>query len=601
MQSATSQGSNLIADVRVEREGDVTWVTLLGVDNPVFTAYQQSNPERVIVELSSVAPGRIAAPISVHDGLVERVSLLPFDSGSGDSMTRVEVSLTMPAKYDVMPGDEGLVIRVEALSGLTSSEPLEQEWLEAQGEADPWALDSEASLAEAETGWDAPAASRLTSIEALELDDGSLIRLRADGTVQSSVSFTLEDPDRLVIDLPDLESELVESNIELNAAHAARIRIGQHTEMVRVVIDAGDASDAFQGRRIVPAPDGLLIALGSGDELEEAVTAALAGAPAPVWEEPEALSDEWQAEEEVADLEAEADSFELLPAPEAEAAEAPLEAAEVADEDAGALPGGRATVYGVEHAVTGDVDRIVVLADRPVDYLVYEPDPETVILSLGGVSLAADAAVRINPEPGGPVSLVTAFEQPDVENGETRVVVKRAAGLKPQVSRRGPMLIMEFARGDVAALPPVLKMPATEIGTRDPYNPGAATAADLTPVPAMLAPAPSALAGPVTSVQAVPASLEPPASIDILREGGLMDGKEYTGRRISLDFKNVEVADVLRLIAEVSDLNVIAGDEVQGRVTIRLVDVPWDQALDVILLTKGLAFMRVGNVLRIAP
>ena len=62
----------------------------------------------------------------------------------------------------------------------------------------------------------------------------------------------------------------------------------------------------------------------------------------------------------------------------------------------------------------------------------------------------------------------------------------------------------------------------------------------------------------------------------------------------------VEIADVLRLIAEVSDLNVIAGDEVKGKVTIRLVDVPWDQALDVILLTKGLGFVRVGNVLRIA-
>jgi type IV pilus assembly protein PilQ len=58
---------------------------------------------------------------------------------------------------------------------------------------------------------------------------------------------------------------------------------------------------------------------------------------------------------------------------------------------------------------------------------------------------------------------------------------------------------------------------------------------------------------------------------------------------------------VLRLIADVSDLNIIAGDEVDGKVTIRLVDVPWDQALDVILLTKGLGFVRVGNVLRIAP
>ena len=90
-------------------------------------------------------------------------------------------------------------------------------------------------------------------------------------------------------------------------------------------------------------------------------------------------------------------------------------------------------------------------------------------------------------------------------------------------------------------------------------------------------------------------------AIGMLEEGGLLDQKDYTGRRISLDFKDVEIADVLRLIADVSDLNIIAGDEVEGEVTIRLVDVPWDQALDVILLTKGLGFVRVGNVLRIAP
>jgi type IV pilus assembly protein PilQ len=80
-----------------------------------------------------------------------------------------------------------------------------------------------------------------------------------------------------------------------------------------------------------------------------------------------------------------------------------------------------------------------------------------------------------------------------------------------------------------------------------------------------------------------------------------VNGKKYSGRHISLDFKDVDIDDVLRLIAEVSNLNIIAGDEVKGKVTIRLVDVPWDQALDVILLTKGLGFVRVGNVLRIAP
>ncbi|MFP6656456.1 MAG: type IV pilus secretin PilQ, partial [Myxococcota bacterium] len=119
-------------------------------------------------------------------------------------------------------------------------------------------------------------------------------------------------------------------------------------------------------------------------------------------------------------------------------------------------------------------------------------------------------------------------------------------------------------------------------------------------IPAALAAAGTVWDAPV-DVVAVPAAVEVPAAIEVLEEGGLIDGKEYRGRRVSLDFKDVEIADVLRLIAEVSDLNIISGDEVDGNVTIRLVEVPWDQALDVILMTKGLGFVRVGNVLRIAP
>jgi type IV pilus assembly protein PilQ len=123
--------------------------------------------------------------------------------------------------------------------------------------------------------------------------------------------------------------------------------------------------------------------------------------------------------------------------------------------------------------------------------------------------------------------------------------------------------------------------------------------------PAKAAPAAAkavAAAKPVPAKSAPPAASDPSVDgIDVLEEGGLLDGKEYVGRRISLDFKDVDIRDVLRLIADVSDLNIIAGDEVTGNVTIRLVDVPWDQALDVILLTKGLGFVRVGNVLRIAP
>jgi type IV pilus assembly protein PilQ len=78
-------------------------------------------------------------------------------------------------------------------------------------------------------------------------------------------------------------------------------------------------------------------------------------------------------------------------------------------------------------------------------------------------------------------------------------------------------------------------------------------------------------------------------------------GKDYTGRKISLDFHDSDVRNILKLIAEGSGLNIVAGDEVKGRVTIRVVEVPWDQALDVVLQSQSLGRVRVGNVIRIAP
>lgn len=78
------------------------------------------------------------------------------------------------------------------------------------------------------------------------------------------------------------------------------------------------------------------------------------------------------------------------------------------------------------------------------------------------------------------------------------------------------------------------------------------------------------------------------------------DKPAYTGKRISLDFKDADVQNVLRVIAEVSGLNIVATDDVTGRVTLHLVDVPWDQALDVVLSSNRLKMVREGNVVRVS-
>jgi type IV pilus assembly protein PilQ len=75
----------------------------------------------------------------------------------------------------------------------------------------------------------------------------------------------------------------------------------------------------------------------------------------------------------------------------------------------------------------------------------------------------------------------------------------------------------------------------------------------------------------------------------------------YTGEKLSLNFQNVEVRAVLNVIADFTDLNIITSDTVGGNITLRLKDVPWDQALDIILQTRGLDSRRSGNVVWIAP
>lgn len=75
----------------------------------------------------------------------------------------------------------------------------------------------------------------------------------------------------------------------------------------------------------------------------------------------------------------------------------------------------------------------------------------------------------------------------------------------------------------------------------------------------------------------------------------------YKGEKLSLNFQNIEVRSVLQVIADFTGFNIITGDNVSGNITLRLKDVPWDQALDIIMQTRGLGMRKNGNVIWIAP
>ena len=125
--------------------------------------------------------------------------------------------------------------------------------------------------------------------------------------------------------------------------------------------------------------------------------------------------------------------------------------------------------------------------------------------------------------------------------------------------------------------------------------PGAAAA----PAPVAPPAAPPPIAAPLRKPPA-PAPVAPPV---VTADGdaiGTSTKKLYFGQPISLDLKDADVHNVLRLLADVSGLNIVATDDVKGTITLRLNDIPWDQALDIVLQTQNLESVQEGNVVRIS-
>ncbi len=662
-----------IGDIWVSREGDDSVIRLAGLADPIYSVSTFDDQRLIVIDMvgvsgaSSMNPvGAVADPakqIAAYDGVVDLVTMSTFYDDDGVPLTRVEVALAGPSRSEVVPTSDGLEIWViPGLMDMNSEgddipmesaaafEPMNGE---GRGLSDPWAAADDAVAARTAAP---PAATQLTGVSATVTESGVLVQLSADGGVVSIESFTLEDPARLVIDLPGLSVSGVPAKLRVDSEHVVAVRTGAHDTKVRVVLDGGPEANGFQVRQTMPGVTGLWLAIGEGEELAQALNDSLAEAEL-AWlaSATPSMSDSALAELEIE----EAASAAIENAPMV-SEELDFEVAERLPEAVEVIPTSEdlAQVYGLHYERSNGVDRTAILTDEAVMYTTSVPDATTFVVLIPGATISQQASDRIFPRAGGPVSLIHAFQQPDVETPEVRVVFTRAPNQQPVLIRRGSMLFVDFEdRGVAAAAPPAFPNAGGEAvmaETFAPLRPLASTpsadlavvepgAGDIPTVPAalpqdmdtmgdmpmhtsaeagvqgvgievvaglpsfesdqVLGAGPAALGSEddVWAAPRPPAAVEVPAAIEVLEEGGLIDGKEYRGRRVSLDFKEVEIADVLRLIAEVSDLNIIAGDEVDGKVTIRLVDTPWDQALDVILMTKGLGFVRVGNVLRIAP
>ena len=228
-------------------------------------------------------------------------------------------------------------------------------------------------------------------------------------------------------------------------------------------------------------------------------------------------------------------------------------------------------------------DRVIVELDADAKFThATTPGGQTVI-ELQGVRLPDSLERKLDVTAfGGPVSAISTYRRRS-DNSRVVIEIEPKAGSVGVVAREGHSLVVTFpldprdstATG-VGADGGVARRTRTVAREEDPR-----------------APQPGSAQPTETTIDGEEAAGFLPTT--------LAQQRRFAGRRIDLDLKDADIHNVLRFIADVGRVNVITSDDVKGTVTIRIKNVPWDQALETVLQSKGLGMVRSGNMIRVAP
>jgi type IV pilus assembly protein PilQ len=320
----------------------------------------------------------------------------------------------------------------------------------------------------------AQGSARLTAVEVLPMQGSTLqVRLRTDGTAPQPLTFTIDRPARLSVDLPDVGLALENRRIDVGAGGVDTIVAAEATGRTRVVFNL----DSLVPYSAVAEGDSILVTLGSAAGAAAGAQAA-AGAPA-------------------------------------------------------AAPAGSRMINGVDFRRSPEgAGRVVIQLSDPATPASLKQEGNRVVVDFSGVSLPED--------------LIKRFDVVDFATPVTMFDTMRAGS--------GARLVVT-ATGDFEQL---------AYQTDNQY---------------------------VVEVRPRPRATAAVAARD----------KVFTGERLTLNFQDIEVRPLLQLLADTSGQNIVVSDSVKGRVTLRLQNVPWDQALDIVLKTKGLDMRRKDNVILVAP
>ena len=249
---------------------------------------------------------------------------------------------------------------------------------------------------------------------------------------------------------------------------------------------------------------------------------------------------------------------------------------------------------------------LVIEATQPVPYVATRPDPLTVFVDFRNVDAGAVAsAARARTD--GPIAGVTVEAAESMGAPVSRVRIALAQPVVHHVRAERNRVLIDFDRTAapvaVPVAPPVVPRQAAATSVvHSGVDPVAALGLGDPVARAGLKPAAQALLAAGAAQAPAPAAAPAAQAPAVSPLGGTQrPGRVYSGNPVSLDFQQADLRAVLRVFAEISGLNIVIDPAVKGTVDVALRDVPWDQALDIILRANKLGYMVDGTVVRIAP
>ncbi len=211
------------------------------------------------------------------------------------------------------------------------------------------------------------------------------------------------------------------------------------------------------------------------------------------------------------------------------------------------------------------------------------------------LDLTQPAPYRLDQTESDGLSIV--FGEPQEGAAEAPAVTPAVASVSPAAKRPAEVKRATKVRESGPPAAPPGALPAAVTAAAPPPPPPVATPANETRVAAV----PVNQSPPAATQQPPPPAPPPALPVQLTAQSQVGGQKQYSGAPISLDFAGADIRSVLRVFSETSGLNIIIDPKVQGTVDVALRDVPWDQALEIILKTAGLGYTIEGNVVRIAP